>query len=165
MEISNYQNKISKDEWDEILSILKNILNIYEDITLDENTNKFCEWLKEDELSEDKQEAKSLPNHYLYKDHTTNRLVDLEFGSIHSVKGKTHLATLVLETFYQNHYMKSILPDLCGESSKKKSKTYQMKLKCQYVAMTRARALVCLAIPIDFVDEQAQKKLKKSDGK
>lgn len=34
------------------------------------------------------------------------------------------------------------------------------RLKCQYVAMTRAKALLCLAIPIEFVDEKTQKFLK-----
>ncbi len=36
----------------------------------------------------------------------------------------------------------------------------EKRLKCQYVAMTRARALICLAIPIDFVDEKMQMKLQ-----
>ena len=83
----------------------------------------------------------------------------MEFGSIHSVKGRTHLATLVLETYMKSHNMKSILKYLCGKFPKTKTHP-EKKLKCQYVAMTRARALICLAIPIDFVDEAAQKQLQ-----
>lgn len=48
---------------------------------------------------------------------------------------------------------------LCGKFPKTKTHP-EKKLKCQYVAMTRARALICLAIPIDFVDEAAQKQLQ-----
>lgn len=83
----------------------------------------------------------------------------MEFGSIHSVKGRTHLATLVLETYMTSHNMKSILKYLCGDSPKTKNHP-EKKLRCQYVAMTRARALLCLAIPVDFVDEKTQGKLK-----
>ena len=68
------------------------------------------------------------------------RSVDLEFGSIHSVKGRTHLATLVLETYYYNHNMTAILPYLCNSDSNKKIKTLDRKrLRCHYVAMTRAK--------------------------
>ena len=89
-----------------------------------------------------------------------NRSVDIEFGSIHSVKGRTHLATLIVETYLRTHNMKSILKYLCGGELSKCSLAEQKRLKCQYVAMTRARALVCLAMPIDFVNNRTQDKLK-----
>ena len=96
----------------------------------------------------------------LYREKGYNVIsVDLEFGSIHSVKGRTHLSTLVLETFLRTHNMKKILKYLCGISPKSDDGN-QKRLRCQYVAMTRARALVCLAIPIDFVDDKTQAKLK-----
>ena len=108
---------------------------------------------------EDGTDIKLLPNHYLYTDLQTNRFIDMEFGSIHSVKGRTHLATLIVETYLRTHNMKSIIKYLCGMPPKKNS-VHQKRLKCQYVAMTRARALICLAIPIDFVDKKTQDKLK-----
>lgn len=36
------------------------------------------------------------------------------------------------------------------------------RLKCQYVAMTRATALLCMAIPIEYVDVECQKLLIKN---
>ena len=66
--------------------------------------------------------------------------------------------TLVVETYLRTHNMKSILKYLCGMPSKG-NPANEKRLKCQYVAMTRARALICLAIPIDFVDNKMQKKL------
>lgn len=48
---------------------------------------------------------------------------------------------------------------LCRNEPKTKS-CPEKKLKCQYVAMTRERVLLCLAIPIDFADESAQKQLR-----
>jgi hypothetical protein len=99
-----------------------------------------------------------VPNHYRYQNQESGRCVDLEFGSIHSVKGRTHLATLVLETYSKTHNMKAILNNLCNKPPKSVGVNHS-RLKCQYVAMTRARALLCIAIPVEFVDEKAQKLL------
>jgi len=162
MKLTNFQNSISRDEWKNMIDTMKQILELF-DITSYEKVRKFCQWkeeIREKEALEEEIDIKLPPNHYLYADLQTNRFVDLEFGSIHSVKGRTHLATLVLETYLQAHNMKSILKYLCGAPPNKMNSAHQKKLKCQYVAMTRARALVCLAIPIDFVDNKAQEKLK-----
>ena len=98
-------------------------------------------------------------NNYVYQDPDTGRSIYLEFGSIHSVKGRTHLATMVLETFSSAHNIKSILNYLCGKPPKKATKTNLGRLKCQYAAMSRATALLCLAIPNEFVDADTQKLL------
>ena len=57
--------------------------------------------------------------------------------------------------------MQSILPYLCEMDRKKKSERITKRLKCQYVAMTRARGLVCLAIPIDNVNAEQREALGK----
>ena len=80
---------------------------------------------KSNENSDDK---KLLPNYYVYCDEETKREVDMEFGSIHSVKGRTHLATLVLETFMKSHNMKSILDYLCGEPPKRMKSSSEKRL-------------------------------------
>ena len=160
MELTKFQGEIGKDEWRTIVLILKQILKLY-NITSYEKIKKFGQWKKGEETQnvlDDESDIKLLPNHYLYKNLQTNRFVDIEFGSIHSVKGRTHLATLVVETYLRTHNMKSILKYLCGMPSKG-NPANEKRLKCQYVAMTRARALICLAIPIDFVDNKMQKKL------
>lgn len=74
--------------------------------------------------------------------------VAIRVASIHSVKGETHTATLVLETFYHGHNLKSLRPWLDGseagaESSKKRQAD---RLKLHYVAMTRPTHLLCLAM-------------------
>lgn len=160
MELADYNSCISHDEWKEMVKIMIKILDLY-DAKPNEAVKKFGKWSEQQEIvcEGNDEEKKILPNHYVYVDEETGRIVDMEFGSIHSVKGRTHLATLVLETFMKSHNMKSILKYLCGNESKTKS-CPEKKLKCQYVAMTRARALLCLAIPIDFVDESTQEQLK-----
>ena len=139
---------------------MKEILTFFETEPNDD-VRKFEKWTQDQEKKDiNNDDKEQLPNHYIYYDKDTKRKVDMEFGSIHSVKGRTHLATLVLETYMQLHNMKSIMDYLCGEPPKNMKKSSEKRLKCQYVAMTRARALICLAIPIDFVDEKRQIKLQ-----
>lgn len=150
----------TEETWNGTLWILEDILNQF-DLQVNDKAKKFISWTKETDLNGSDQEAslKVLPNHYIYKEKKSERFADLEFGSIHSVKGRTHLATLVLETFSKAHNMKAILKYLCAKPPKTIGSNHS-RLKCQYVAMTRAKALVCLAIPIEFVDEKMQKSLQ-----
>lgn len=150
----------TEEDWKQVVPIFEDILNEFE-LKCNKDTNKFLSWTEEIKLSQGyiTTNSKTSPNHYIYKDNISNRCVDLEFGSIHSVKGRTQLATLVLETYSRTHNIKSILKFLCGKPTKSIG-TNQSRLKCQYVAMTRAKALICLAIPVDFVNEKEQKMLR-----
>ena len=72
-------------------------------------------------------------------------------GSIHSVKGQTHTATLVLETFWNAHNLEKLKPWIVRpkmENAWKKSDGPEQKtrIKIHYVAMTRPTHLLCLAM-------------------
>lgn len=75
--------------------------------------------------------------------------VTIYLGSIHSVKGETHMATLVLETFWYSHNLGSIKDWLLGKrSGGDGAKDRDLsRLKLHYVAMTRPSHLLCLALP------------------
>jgi hypothetical protein len=77
------------------------------------------------------------------------RSVDIRLGSVHSVKGQTHLATLLLSTYWHGHSAKRMLPWLVGEKVNLNGAGIQDRTRLQhtYVAMTRPSHLVCLAIP------------------
>lgn len=158
--LSDFDTSINEDNWKDIIDKLKILLEIF-DISSYDNIKMFWKWIPEENIAHEgeKSQKKSLANHYIYTDEKSGRTVDLEFGSIHSVKGRTHLSTLVLETYLRTHNMKKILKYLNG-TLQKSVDSDQKRLKCQYVAMTRARALICLAIPLDFVDDKMQEKLK-----
>ena len=153
-DIKSFENQ---SDWKQILTITLNILAIF-DLKPNDNVNKFLEWQESDSFVNNKTDSIT-KNCYTYIDDNSSREVVIEFGNIHSVKGRTHLATLVLETYYKTHNMKSILDYLCNTPPKNTNSTNAKRLKCQYVAMTRARGLVCLAIPDEFVDNQKQIKL------
>lgn len=151
--------QLNKEEWVKIVAIIYDILTIF-DLKTNELVDDFIEWYNFDSLEIVQKNQITNNNCYVYVDKANLREVSMEFGSIHSVKGRTHLATLVLETYYKAHNMKSIIDYLCGTPPKKHKVLNEKRLKCQYVAMTRARGVLCLAIPKEFVDDKKQIKLK-----
>jgi hypothetical protein len=78
-----------------------------------------------------------------------DRCVDIRLGSIHSVKGQTHLATLVLSTYWHAHSSQRMLPWLLGDRVNENGAKVQdrKRLLQTYVAMTRPSHLICLAVP------------------
>ncbi len=87
------------------------------------------------------------PNSYRVKDGTA--YVDIRLSSIHVAKGQTHLATLVLETFNQTHFLHNLMPWLIGKhqnGAKCSSDKAAQRLLQIYVAMTRPTHLLCLAL-------------------
>lgn len=159
---------VSKDTWCEkqkcIVKIAKgyglNTSKLYE--TEKARLNDFISW--DDSITISATPDKKVINDdsiYTHVDEMSNRRVAIRISSIHSVKGQTHLATLVLETFFHEHNMQSILPYLCKMPGKKKGVRITTRLKCQYVAMTRARGLVCLAMPIENVNAEQREALEK----
>ncbi len=77
--------------------------------------------------------------------------VEVRLGSIHSVKGETHTATMVLDTFYRKHHLESLKPWLLGKKfgGGSENDTLLSRLRQHYVAMTRPSHLICLAMRED----------------
>lgn len=91
-------------------------------------------------------------------------LVRIRLGSIHSVKGETHTATLVLDSFFHAHHLSELKPWILGEKSGGSTTNSRGKpvsegprilsrLKLHYVAMTRPTHLLCLAMRKDAFGE------------
>ncbi|WP_158233527.1 UvrD-helicase domain-containing protein [Sporosarcina sp. P29] len=141
--------------WNHTLKYV-NLLLIQFDINISDSD--FVKW-KEPENSFNKIMNKQLSNTINFKEKDRNVLINL--NSIHGVKGKTHLSTLVLETFKRSHRLKDILTYLQGDDSRKRlTLTKEDNLKCHYVAMTRPRGLLCLAIPYEKISAAEIKKLE-----
>jgi DNA helicase-2/ATP-dependent DNA helicase PcrA len=74
---------------------------------------------------------------------------------VHSVKGETHTATLVLDSFFHKHHLDQLRPWLLGKKPLAGKTTINEKvrlsgrLKLHYVAMTRPSHLLCLAMRKD----------------
>lgn len=102
----------------------------------------------------------------VYTHENADRTVKIKLGSIHSVKGQNHLSTLVLDTLWQGRNEKTnlayLIDWLTGESrGEPESGGYNVtRLKCHYVAMTRASDLLCLAIHTKHVNSSVRSKLE-----
>lgn len=142
-------NLPKRDVWQESCSSqIRQIAEVIASEPLsNENANHFLRWqgIESESLTEP-EAVKRKDNIYRYtKDGKT---VHIRVGSIHSVKGETHTATLVLETYYYSHNLQSIMPWICCDKVGRSgaNKTNIQRLKIHYVAMTRPTHLLCLAM-------------------
>lgn len=86
-------------------------------------------------------------NRYRFPEGTPR--VEIDVGTIHSAKGQTHAATLVLETFFQAHDIGCLIDWLVGNkcgTGEKKNPQHLDRLRLIYTAMTRPTHLLCLAL-------------------
>lgn len=100
-------------------------------------------------------EAKAGDKINTYRHQTDRGPIDIEVTTIHSVKGQTHTATLILETYFKKTYdLKHLLPFLEGKGDRKKLETDKQlrdHMKRVFVGMTRPTDVVCLAIHKDHL--------------
>ena len=97
---------------------------------------------------------------------------EVEVGTIHSVKGETHDATLIMETKFRKYFdIREMLPFMLDytknrpsfvpTSPKSKDTILATYIRRLYVATSRPRYLLCLAIHEDNINDNQICKLKK----
>lgn len=92
---------------------------------------------------------RSLSNDNVFRYHCEAGPVSVKVDTIHSVKGETLRAVLVLETFFRKHDLRVLIDKgyLKGQlSNDSPLKLLAEHLKRIYVAMTRPTDLLCLAV-------------------
>jgi hypothetical protein len=149
----------TESEWDAVVIKIKEILRRNFNITSINHQSIFAWTPNNIILERDIPSNASDKNIYNYVDSKTGRQVLIHLASIHSVKGRTHLATMVVETFWHDSNIKSIIPWLCRTPHTPIGQRNEMRLKCQYVALTRARGLICIALPKESVSKDQAKLL------
>lgn len=102
------------------------------------------------------------PASNVFRDATQAPEVAIRVGSIHSVKGETHTATLILDSFYHGHHLVALKPWLLRSRSGRGSAGIRdaSRMKLHYVAMTRPTHLLCLAMREDSLDPKEVDLLK-----
>jgi len=108
--------------------------------------DSFLEWRDSDSLNAGGNEKAHRDNIYRYPEDEPS--VSIRLGSIHSVKGQTHTATLVLETFWHKHNLESLKEWLLCKRRHGPGigSTDTSRLRLHYVAMTRPTHLLCMAM-------------------
>jgi len=136
----NIVDKLVKNEC--IIDELKSILNII----LDANSAILNESMLKSIIKAYKYNKKTKLLSNIYKHGKAN--IEIQISTIHKVKGETHTATLVLETFKKGYDISQLIKLL---QNKKKS-GLEAKKKLLYVAMSRPTHLLCLAIHNNLTD-------------
>ncbi|OAM90389.1 hypothetical protein AW736_07885 [Termitidicoccus mucosus] len=98
------------------------------------------------------------PNQYLHTE--DGKTLPLRFDSIHGVKGETHAATLLVETYiHPTHDLASLVPVLAGQKHGSELSANEMSHCLRaFVALTRASDLICVALFDEHVSS------KEADG-
>lgn len=92
-------------------------------------------------------------------EHQTNEKtidgVNLQFSSLHSVKGHTHDATLFIDSYYNRKHESELIGDLiCGQGSTKNlSNSQKSTVLKTYVGFSRPRTLLCFACRKDRIEQ------------
>ena len=86
--------------------------------------------------------------------------VHIELSTIHGVKGETHDATLVLETKYLDYDLSYFINN--PKEVSKKMGLNELKKELLYVATSRPRHLLCLAIGKDRLSEEKIRELSQN---
>jgi hypothetical protein len=141
-------DSFSEETWAEALRYVESVVSSLTGAALPRQMNPYCRWQPPDDSSQSSRTLEAPPNVFRLEDGDTT--LDVQLSSIHAVKGQTHLATLVLETYNYSHVLKALMAWLAGERSGAGSNLSPLNLKrlrLTYVAMTRPSHLLCLAVP------------------
>ncbi|MEO3738504.1 hypothetical protein [Shewanella baltica] len=144
------KGKVDGPNWRALtMTILEVISCLTDRSDIDSSKVKFLDW-HEVELSDTLLEEGGGERNNLYKHKFINSegQIDLKLGTIHSVKGQTHTATLLLESTNRGPILGQLKSFLIGEQRACEATGDQKNwLNTLYVGLTRPTHLICLAIP------------------
>ena len=106
----------------------------------------YLAWSTAPQLEDPGGNVGALLNTYRFENGSEN--VNIRLSSIHAEKGKTHAATLILETYNRTHFVNKLLPWLEGKASaaKRPNEAAKKSMMLMYVGMTRPTHMLCLAM-------------------
>jgi len=149
---------LCEEDWLKTVQSLRHSLKPVIDESWSSDAEEFCQWSAEF-AGDDSGAARKTscpPNRYEYID--GDCVVEIDVGTIHSAKGQTHTATLVLETFFKKHDLSDLLPWLSGCGNKPKNgKERKESMRLIYTAMTRPTHLLCLAVRRDALGSNKER--------
>ncbi len=121
------------------------------------------------------EETNSPCKNNVYVHSENGREVSIHLGSIHSVKGQEHTATLVLETHWYTYNLQDLLDLLIGSgtcrdtcsnmANKDEEDRCRYRCRVHYVAMTRPTHLLCLAMRKEAFGEERLREAQQNEWK
>ena len=143
----------SRDVYKEkVGGVLQNIKNFMPDILkiFEKQIDKSADFINGDDIVESQKQSgtSSTMRDNVYDCPITG--LKVEIGTVHSVKGETHLATLYVETFYnKKHESDRLSKCFCRQGNTFSNNTEKEAAKIAYVAMSRPTHLLCFALHQD----------------
>lgn len=159
--IAKWGQQIGSNNADEIVPVIRDFLINDFFPALDFALNdKSLDFIKNDKVVEaNKEQLKRRNVFYSQEAHLSH--IPVEIGTVHSVKGETHTATLYMETAYHGKTCgEYLIKQLCGEpyNPPKKGDVYKKScLKIVHVGMSRPTHLLCLALDEGIVNNHKEK--------
>jgi DNA helicase II / ATP-dependent DNA helicase PcrA len=151
--ISNWGRELLADKSEDVVQEIRNHLKDFFFPTISFTLNKHAiKFIDSDEVEEvTEEQLKSKNTFYSAQQHL--KYIPVEIGTVHSVKGETHLATLYLETFYYKRCGDYLMDQLVGGSyNGDGGKKKEMCLKIAHVGMSRPTHLLAVAINQETVE-------------
>jgi hypothetical protein len=140
--------------WNEVNERLSRLIEPWSSAGLTTSAQEFLRWVEQPERLEVCRGRVPTRLLNVYRHDSALGPVDIEVTTIHAVKGQTHDATLLLETYWEGrHDLAEMVKFLVGERSTGNlppGNTLE-RMKRVFVAMTRPRELLCLAMHRDHV--------------
>ncbi|MCS0337176.1 UvrD-helicase domain-containing protein [Vibrio diabolicus] len=140
---------ITEVEWAAITSIVTGIIQSLLGIEEIDSSFEFLKWEDGDDTSQSSDtEGVDRTNIYRYELLPSRKMLDFKLGTIHSVKGQTHTATLLLDCTNRGPILGQLKPFFLGSKLTSEATAQQKSwLNTLYVGLTRPTHLVCVAIP------------------
>ncbi|MFJ5493347.1 UvrD-helicase domain-containing protein [Pectobacterium carotovorum subsp. carotovorum] len=144
-------NEISRDTWANSVPILLSYLGINVS-----NQDQFFLSFENDVINN----TPSSSTRNSISIEVDGRIIENQIATIHSVKGETHAATLLLETKYHTDDITTLIDYILSENIAQPTETRKKKFMKQiYVALTRPKYLLCIAMnksgfPIEHISKQ-----------
>jgi len=135
------------------------IINFIEDewaTIMQFNTDSLSDFI-DSELDGINSQCHNLSNSYAVSD------ITIKIGTVHSVKGETHTATLYLESYFNGSFeSKRLIDYFVGTHNDPKNDAYRTTLKVCYVGLSRPTHFLCVAFQNDNVSEANLTALKQN---
>ena len=141
---------ITQAEWD--ATVASGLMDLAADLVFSDqlqaaaDAEAYLAWSTAPLVEDPGDNGGALLNTYRFEVGSEN--VNIRLSSIHAEKGKTHAATLILETYNRTHFVNKLLPWLEGRASaaKRPNEDAKKSMMLMYVGMTRPTHMLCLAM-------------------
>lgn len=150
---------IQKDVWQKTCSKLRDVFELKSSLF---TAKKFIQYSKQSATHDESniphsENLKPLPENIIrYADE-----FDIHLSTIHAVKGETHDATLILETKNRSYDINTLIDYISEHNQSKITQKTKLKFSRQlYVAASRPRHLLCIAIHQDRITEEHKVSLR-----